>query len=280
MAPLPSFASLTADQSEGPPGVARRTLLLVRHKPTLHSGMRTGSAKEAERLVVVTGASTGVGRATAKALAMEHGCTVVAVARNRGQLDELAKECSAGSGRLHPLVVDLEQADAVAKVEQALAGRRLHGLVNNAGLLIKQPFGAWSAGDTARLFHLHATVPLLLTQTLAPQLAGEPKGHVVNIGSMGGFQGSVKFPGLAAYSASKAAVANLTECMAEELKDRQVCCNCICLGAVDTAMVRAAFPGYSAPVGPVEVGGYLARFVLEGHKFFNGKVLPLAVSTP
>ena len=97
---------------------------------------------------------------------------------------------------------------------------------------------------------------------------------------MGGFQGSVKFPGMAAYSASKAALANLTECLAEELKDRQVRCNCLCLGAVDTDMLREAFPGYTAPVGPDEVGNYLARFVVEGHNFYNGKVLPFAVSTP
>ncbi|MCC6840314.1 MAG: SDR family oxidoreductase [Flavobacteriales bacterium] len=242
--------------------------------------MRTNEAVAPERLLVVTGASSGVGRATAKSLVLEHGCSVIAVARSAGALEELSNECKAGAGQLHPLVLDLEQADAVAKVQQTVSGRRLHGLVNNAGLLIKQPFGAWTAPETSRLFHLNAAVPLLLAQGLAPLLAGAPPGHVVNISSMGGFQGSVKFPGLAAYSASKAALTNLTECLAEEMKDLRVRCNCICLGAVDTPMLRAAFPGYPAPVGPEEVGGFLARFVLEGHKFFNGKVLPFAVSTP
>ncbi len=228
----------------------------------------------------MTGASAGVGRATAKALVEEHGCTVIAISRNTTWLDELARECNGLPGELRPLVLDLIEDGAVAAVKKAVSGQRVHGLLNNAGLLITRDLGEWTAEDTRRLFQLNASVPLLLTQALASELQGDPPGHVVNIGSMGGFQGSVKFPGLAAYSASKAALANLTECLAEELKDREVRCNCICLGAVDTAMLRAAFPGYTATVGPTEVGSYLARFILEGHKFFNGKVLPFATSTP
>lgn len=228
----------------------------------------------------MTGASAGVGRATAKALVEEHGCTVIAISRNPTLLDELASECNGFPGELRPLALDLVQDGAVSAVKQAVAGQRVHALMNNAGLLITRDLGDWTADDTRRLFQLNASVPLLLTQALSAELQGDPPGHVLNMGSMGGFQGSVKFPGLAAYSASKAALANLTECLAEELKDREVRCNCICLGAVDTAMLRAAFPGYTAPVGPMEVGSYLARFLLEGHKFFNGKVLPFATSTP
>lgn len=233
-----------------------------------------------QRTIIVTGASTGVGRATATALAATHGCTVVAVARNGEKLHALAKEVAGTLGTIEPLPLDLAADGAVAKVVEAVQGRRLYGLVNNAGMLITRNWGHWSADDAQRMFHLNAAVPLMLTQALAGQMAGKLPGHVVNMGSMGGFQGSVKFPGLAAYSASKAALANLTECMAEELKGRGVYCNCICLGAVDTAMLRAAFPGYTAPVGPEEVGAFVARFVLEGQKFFNGKVLPFASSTP
>ncbi|MCL4283426.1 MAG: SDR family oxidoreductase [Flavobacteriales bacterium] len=232
------------------------------------------------KVVVVTGASTGVGRATAKALVVQHGCRVVAVARNTGLLETLAGECEGAAGELQLLPVDLLEAGAMERVREAVGPRRLHGLLNNAGMLVKRPVGEWTMQDTDRLFRLNAAVPLLLTQALLPQLQGDLPGHVLNIGSMGGFQGSVKFPGMAAYSASKAALANLTECLAEELKEKGVRCNCICLGAVDTAMLRAAFPGYAAPVGPEEMGRYLATFLLEGHNLFNGKVLPQAVSTP
>jgi NAD(P)-dependent dehydrogenase (short-subunit alcohol dehydrogenase family) len=232
------------------------------------------------RTVVVTGASTGVGRAVALSLARNHGCTVIAVARDAAKLEELKREVPAGAGAVRPLPLDLGATGAIEAVVQAVGAARLHGLVNNAGLLIKREWGHWTAEDLQRLFRLNAAVPLLLTQALTPALGGDPLGHVVNIGSMGGFQGSVKFPGLAAYSASKAALANMAECMAVELQERGVCCNAVCLGAVDTAMLREAFPGYTAPVGPDAVGAWLAQFLLGGHKFFNGKVLPLAVSTP
>jgi short-subunit dehydrogenase len=232
------------------------------------------------RLVVVTGASRGVGRATARSLVEVHGCNVVAVSRDAAGLASLRTECGTRAEALETLPLDLAAPGGIAEVRRHLEGRRLHGLVNNAGLLIKQDWGGWTMDDLQRLFLLNAAVPLLLTQALSDRLGGDPVGHVVNIGSMGGFQGSVKFPGLAGYSASKAAAANITECMAEELKDSAVRCNCICLGAVDTAMLRVAFPGYTAPVGPDEVGRYVARFVMEGHKLFNGKVLPLALSTP
>jgi NAD(P)-dependent dehydrogenase (short-subunit alcohol dehydrogenase family) len=234
---------------------------------------------QGERLVVVTGASRGVGRATAKALVEVHGCRVVAISRDTKGLASLKEECHRGDA-LEALPLDLASPQGIAQVQRHVERRRVHGLVNNAGLLIKQDWGGWTMADLQRLYLLNAAVPLLLTQALSELLGGDPVGHVVNIGSMGGFQGSVKFPGLAGYSASKAAAANTAECMAEEMKDRSVRCNCICLGAVDTAMLRVAFPGYTAPVGPEEVGGYIARFVLDGHKLFNGKVLPLALSTP
>jgi NAD(P)-dependent dehydrogenase (short-subunit alcohol dehydrogenase family) len=104
--------------------------------------------------------------------------------------------------------------------------------------------------------------------------------HIVNIGSMGGFQGSAKFAGLSAYSASKAALHNFTECLAEELKERKISVNCLALGSAQTEMLEKAFPGYESPVMAFEMGKYIADFALTGHKFFNGKVLPVAVTTP
>lgn len=231
-------------------------------------------------IILVTGASRGVGRATAKELAMVHGSTVIAVARDADRLEELRAECASGPGHIEPLPVDLEQAESLARVRESLNARHLRGVVNATGLLLKREFGHWSAADAQRLFHLNAAVPLLLAQELGPLLDGDAPAHIVNIGSMGGFQGSVKFPGLAFYSASKAAVANLTECMAEEFKGRGIRCNCLCIGAVDTDMLREAFPGYQAPVSAAQMGAYIARFVLEGHNYFNGKVLPVALSTP
>lgn len=237
-------------------------------------------AHGAQRLIVVTGASKGVGRATAHALVETSGATVIAVSRDAALLEGLTHACSAMQGRLETVVADLTAASGIDKVVRQVGTRRLHGLVNNAGVLIKRSWGEWSMADMRQLFELNASVPLMLSQALTSRLEGDPPGHIVNIGSMGGFQGSVKFPGMAGYSASKAALANLAECLAEELKDRGIRCNCLCLGAVDTEMMRAAFPDYQAPVSPERMGDHIARFVLEGHNLFNGKVLPLAISTP
>ena len=104
--------------------------------------------------------------------------------------------------------------------------------------------------------------------------------HIVNVGSMGGFQGSVKFAGLSAYSSSKAALHALSECLAYELAETGIKVNCLALGSAQTEMLEAAFPGYESPVLAFEMGKYIADFAKTGHKFFNGKVLPVAVTTP
>lgn len=97
---------------------------------------------------------------------------------------------------------------------------------------------------------------------------------------MGGFQGSAKFAGLAAYSASKAALHNLTECLAPELAEQGIKVNCLALGSAQTEMLEKAFPGYQSPVMAFEMGKFIADFAITGHRFFNGKVLPVAVTTP
>ena len=97
---------------------------------------------------------------------------------------------------------------------------------------------------------------------------------------MGGFQGSVKFKGLSAYSSSKAALVGLTECLAEEFKDRKISVNCMCLGSVQTEMFERAFPGYSAASSPEKTAKLIADFALEGSEFFNGKIIPVSNSTP
>ncbi len=97
---------------------------------------------------------------------------------------------------------------------------------------------------------------------------------------MGGYQGSAKFPGLSLYSASKGALAILSECMAEELKSHDISVNCLALGAAQTEMLTEAFPGYKAPLSAADMAAYIADFALNAHKYYNGKILPLSLSTP
>lgn len=231
-------------------------------------------------IYLVTGASRGVGRATALSLAIDHGRAVLAISRSAAGLEALAEEVGPGAGSLIPIVADLTQLADQEAIKMAVAGRRIAGLVNNAGMLIKRPFMEWTVQDLAQLYAVNVIAPVSLVRTLLHELQGDPPAHVVNIGSMGGFQGSPKFPGLAGYSASKAALANWSESLAVELGSLGIRCNCLALGAVDTEMLREAFPGYSAPLSAEDMGRFVARFALEGHHFFNGKVLPVAISTP
>lgn len=231
-----------------------------------------------EPFIIITGASRGIGRETVNALVREHGAHVLAIARDRTALDQLQSQHDSTS--VSTLVLDLLQPDAPARVQHAVGDRRVHGFVHNAGLLLKKPLGAYAAEDLHRVFAVNVFAPLLLTQALMQQLAGNPPGHVLHIASMGGFQDSAKFPGLAAYSASKAALACLAQCIAEEGKGLGVRSNCLAIGSVATEMLAAAFPGYTAPTTSEEMGRFVARFVIEGHKLFNGKVLPVATTTP
>ena len=117
-----------------------------------------------------------------------------------------------------------------------------------------------------------------ITKQLIPFLR---KGsHVVTISSMGGIQGSMKFPGLAAYSSAKAAVITLSEVLAEEYKEQQIAFNVLAIGAVQTEMLAEAFPEYKAPLSANEMATYIVDFALTGNQFYNGKTLQVSSSTP
>jgi len=117
-----------------------------------------------------------------------------------------------------------------------------------------------------------------ITKLLIPFL--QKGSHVVTVSSMGGIQGRMKFPGLAAYSSAKGAVITLSELLAEEYKDQQIAFNILALGAVQTEMLEEAFPGYKAPLSAIEMADYIYDFSLTGNKFYNGKVLQVSSSTP
>ena len=230
-------------------------------------------------MVVVTGASRGVGRETVIAL-VGMGNEVLAVARDKEALNTLTAACANGPGTLRTLGLDLEHEAAAMAIKDAVGGKRVIALVHNAGLLHTSSMGLHKRKDLEKLYRVNVFAPLELSQALAEELSGDPPGHIVHIGSMGGFQDSAKFPGLVAYSSSKAALACIAQCLAEEFKDKGIRSNCLALGSVDTAMLRAAFPGFQATTSAEQMGRYVAEFSLHGHKLFNGKVLPVAVTTP
>jgi NAD(P)-dependent dehydrogenase (short-subunit alcohol dehydrogenase family) len=232
--------------------------------------------------IIITGASSGVGFEAVLELCLSGKHKVIALARSQDKLSRLLEialglnpECI-----LYPLVFDIVHDD-YHDLQQFIQTRfdgKIDILINNAGVLVNKPFIDLDETDFVEMLQSNYIGHVRMIQATIPLMA---KGaHIVNIGSMGAFQGSAKFAGLSAYSASKAALHTLTECLALELADQQIKVNCLALGSAQTEMLEQAFPGYESPVMAFEMGKYIADFALTGHRFFNGKILPVAVSTP
>jgi NAD(P)-dependent dehydrogenase (short-subunit alcohol dehydrogenase family) len=232
--------------------------------------------------IIITGASSGVGFEAVLDLILKTENKVLALARSADKLKrllEIAKGLNPDC-QLYPVQFDLVNDDIqnglVPFIQQNFG--KIDVLINNAGALEVKAFEQTNELDFIDMLQSNFLSHVRMIQGLLPEM--NSPAHILNIGSMGGFQGSVKFPGLSAYSASKAALHTLTECLALELADRKIKVNCLALGSAQTEMLEKAFPGYESPVMAFEMGKYIADFALTGHQFFNGKVLPVAVTTP
>ncbi|MGE5348819.1 MAG: SDR family oxidoreductase [Actinomycetota bacterium] len=244
-------------------------------------GKKTGKLYNTDNKmnIVITGASTGIGREVALRLSEAPLNRVYAIARSEKTLSSLSK--ASGNQNITAVPMDITSGRSSLKgLKKRLEKEcgRVDILINNAGYLVSKPFEDHTEDEIASSVSVNFTSAATLTAELLP-LMGRGS-HVVNIGSMGGFQGSLKFAGLAWYSATKGALAILTECLAAEYADRGISFNCLCPGAVQTEMFQKAFPGFTAPVSPAEMAGFIADFAVNGNKFFNGKILPVAVSVP
>ncbi len=232
--------------------------------------------------IIITGASSGVGFEAVIELITSGKHKVIALARSQDKLTRLL-EISKGINpdcELYAIAFDLVNDDHAGLLQfiGSHFDNRVDALINNAGVLVNKPFTELTEMDFVEMLQSNYLSHVRIIQSM---LGVMPAGsHIVNIGSMGGYQGSAKFPGLAAYSASKAALHVLTECLAQELDPQQISVNCLALGSAQTEMLEQAFPGYQSPVMAFEMGKYIADFALTGHKFFNGKILPVALTTP
>lgn len=220
--------------------------------------------------IVISGAGKGIGKAVAETMTKQ-GHQVFAFSRNI--------EPDNSNPNLHTFSFDLTHADfkPLANAVQSVF-KQVDRVINNAGLLINKPFMELTDEDINRTFDVNLKAPSKLIKALVPMMS--ERSHIVNISSMGGFQGSVKFPELSIYSSSKGALSVLTEALALEFANRKICVNALALGAAQTEMLAQAFPGYKAPLTAEEMAEFIAWFTLNGNKFFNGKILPVSLSTP
>lgn len=224
--------------------------------------------------VVVSGASSGIGRAVVENLD-QAGHRVLAIARSEAKLNELLQQTQ----NTAVLTADLGKEESKELVSDFIKSwGKIDVLLNNAGQLINKPFLACTSEDFTQQFQANVLSAVHLTQACFPYM--NKKAHIVNISSMGGFQGSSKYPGLSAYSSTKGALAILSECLSGEFSEHQISVNALALGAVETDMLRKAFPGVQAPLSADQMAKYISDFALKGSAFFNGQVIPVALSNP
>lgn len=223
--------------------------------------------------IVITGASRGIGYEMIQLFA-NAGHEVIALSRKIDAIQAL------DNTSIQTIATDLSAQSSIEETAKIILTKwdRIDVVIHNAGMLVNKPFQELTPEDFQRCYAVNVFGVASLTQALLPALTIDS--HVVAISSMGGIQGSAKFPGLAAYSSAKGAVITLFELLAEEYKESGPSFNTLALGAVQTEMLEEAFPGYQAPLTAPEMASYIMNFALTGNKFYNGKVLQVSASTP
>lgn len=228
--------------------------------------------------VIITGASRGIGYNLVKKFLTKqnHFDNVFALTRNIKELTKIE------SVNFTPIECDINNASQVDEAISMISKKciSVDYLINNAGQLVNKPFLDISSREIDAILGTNFKAPFCLIQKLVPLLSKSSQSHIVNISSMGGFQGSTKFSGLSIYSSSKAALSCLTECLAVELQSTSIRINALCIGAVETEMLSNAFPNFKAPISASQMAEFIYNFTTSNHYFMNGKVIPVSLSTP
>ncbi|MEB3004462.1 SDR family oxidoreductase [Capnocytophaga sp. G2] len=223
------------------------------------------------KTVLITGTSRGIGAKLVKEFEKEN-TKVLALSRSYTKKSQ--------QGNVTYISFDISKEKSIQRLVSFLKEQNifLDIVINNAGKLVNASFERLSSYYLRQIFEVNVLGVFRLLQCLIPFFS--EKVHVVNISSMGGIQGAMKFAGLSAYTSSKAVLISLTELLAEEYKDSQWHFNCLALGAVQTEMLLEAFPDYKAPINAEEMAKYIKDFALYQYPYFNGKILQVATTTP
>lgn len=224
--------------------------------------------------IIITGCSRGIGYELAKQAA-EANHQVLALSRNQMPIQELYNE------NIHSFSFDITKNESIENTIEFVKDQwnsKVDILINNAGALVNKAFGKTKEEDFLEVYKVNVFGPAALIKAMLPFMNNDS--NVLNISSIGGIQGSLKFPGLAAYSSSKGALITLTELLAEEYKEKGPNFNVMALGAVNTEMLQEAFPGYEPPTTPSMMAEYLLDFAIHRAQLFNGKIIEVSNSTP
>lgn len=221
--------------------------------------------------IIITGTSSGIGFELVKIFSKKNH-RVLALSRNNSKLRDLNLE------GVHAVDFNLNDYDYFEINQFIKSVKKIDVLINNAGYLVNKPFSQTTLEDFNLVYSTNIiSVAMLIKNTIDYMEKGS---NVLNISSIGGIQGSVKFSGLSAYSSSKGALNILTEMLAEEYKDQGIHFNSLALGSVQTKMLEKAFPGFVASSSAEDMAKYIYNFSTEGYKLMNGKVISVSSTTP
>jgi len=215
----------------------------------------------AGRLAVVTGASRGIGAATAEALAAA-GARVVLAARDRAALDGVAGRIRDAGGEATAVPTDVGRASDVERLfAEVQAIGPLAALVCAAAVLTPARLTQTTAEIWDETLRVNLTGTFLCCREAIAAMRAGGEGRIVNIASLSGVYATEKFPGLAAYNVSKYGVVGLTEAIAVEGKELGISAICVSPGAVDTEMLRRANPSLRAGVTPAQVAALIVALI-------------------
>jgi NAD(P)-dependent dehydrogenase (short-subunit alcohol dehydrogenase family) len=229
----------------------------------------------AGRLAIVTGASRGIGAATAQAIAAA-GAHVVLAARDREALDGVAGRIRDAGGQATAVPTDVSREAEVERLfaEAGQAGQ-LGALVCAAGVLTPAPFTETTSEMWNQTLGVNLTGAFWCCRAAFTAMRAAGQGRIVNIASLSGVYATEKFPGLAAYNVSKYGVVGLTEAVAVEGKPHRISAICLSPGAVDTEMLRRANPVLRPGLTPGDVAELIVALLDSPLAPASGANIPL-----
>ena len=224
-----------------------------------------------DRVAIVTGASSGIGRAVAELFA-ERGARVAICARSAEKLDEIAAR---HADRMLAVAGDVADPQTVERLFAAAEARfgACDVLVNNAGMIDPKPIVQVTAEEWDRMFAVNVRAAFLASKRALPAMIARRSGAIVNVSSISGVLGPEKFAGWTSYNASKAALIGMTEALAVEVKEHGVRVNCVSPGSVDTAMWAEASGGSPAEMTAAEVAETILFLASDASRPINGQNL-------